>query len=172
MQNFYFNMPVFCWSLRILHSWLWQAVCVLVNANREQSCCHVGKIIYCICYMTSVRPHHTVCVTWLLSRLTLDQLLVSYTMCSVQPSHYTTTVCRSVINFKTVLPHSVVQINGLNILARLLFFLQHCRTSLRGLPAESCLIEKLLTPVNCHFKACSIYLKPLDLEGDHDMHIY
>lgn len=119
--NFYFNMLVYVGGLEYCTPNC--TVCVLVHAEWMRSSCRVRQdhILYML---------HDFCkVTWLISRLTLDRLLVSYTMCSVQPSHYTTTVCRSVIKFKTVLPHSVVQINGLNILARLLMSPTHLCTA-------------------------------------------
>ena len=83
-----------------------------VNAKQSPN----GSIIYCKCNVTSVRPRPTLC--YMTSKKADSQSVsVSCIMCCVQPSQCSTTVCRSVIKFKTVLPHCV-QINGLNIWAR------------------------------------------------------
>lgn len=54
--NFYFNMLVYVGGLEYCTPNC--TVCVLVLPSECE-----GKIIYCTCYMTSVRSHQTVCVT-------------------------------------------------------------------------------------------------------------
>lgn len=61
--NFYFNTLVF---VGVLEYCTPNCNIVFVYWSmpiERKAVAMYGKIIYCICYMTSVRPHHTVCVT-------------------------------------------------------------------------------------------------------------
>ncbi|KAM7404823.1 hypothetical protein PAMP_012134 [Pampus punctatissimus] len=144
--NFYFNMLVFVGVLEY---------CTL-NGNKlflygskpseRKAVAMQGKMIYmlhdfckatsyCMCYITSKQADFgsVTCMCCVLcSTLTLNYNCV--------PISYT-------VKFKTVLPHSVVRINGLNILAGSLFSF-HTVTwpkRFRSSPDETVLREKTLT---------------------------